>query len=59
MASVRSRTFVEIVQIPAKIFFQILADHPPIWRQMQEEVEKRQLLNHYYISGRSSQMISY
>ena len=59
MATVRSKSFVEIVQIPAKIFFQILADHPPIWRQMQEEVEKRQLLNHYFISGRSSQMISY
>ncbi len=59
MATVRSRTFVEIVQVPAKTFFQILADHPPIWRQMQEEVEKRQLLNHYFISGRSSQLISY
>ena len=59
MATVRSKTFVEIVQIPAKLFFQILADHPPIWRQMQEEVEKRQLLNHYFISGRSSQLISY
>ncbi len=59
MATVRSRTFVEIVQIPAKTFFQVLADHPPIWRKMQEVVEKRQLLNHYFISGRSSQQIPY
>ncbi len=59
MATVRTRGLVEIVQVPPKTFFQILADHPPIWRKMQEEVEKRQLLNHYVISGRSQNHISY
>lgn len=59
MATVRSRNLVEIVQVPPKTFFQILADHPPIWRKMQEEVEKRQLLNHFVISGRSQNHISY
>ena len=59
MATVRTRSIVEIVQVPPKTFFQILADHPPIWRKMQEEVEKRQLLNHFVISGRSQNHISF
>ncbi|MBN2725075.1 MAG: cyclic nucleotide-binding domain-containing protein [Deltaproteobacteria bacterium] len=59
MATVKSRELVELVQIPAKTFFQILADHPQVWRKMQEEVKKRELLDHYFISGRSSSPVTY
>ncbi|MBU1218817.1 cyclic nucleotide-binding domain-containing protein [Myxococcota bacterium] len=59
MATVKSKDVVELVQIPAKTFFQILADHPPVWRKMQEEVKKRELLDHYFISGNSTGPVTY
>jgi CRP-like cAMP-binding protein len=59
MATVRSVDVVELVQIPAKTFFEILAEHPPIWRRLQEEVSKRTLLDHYFISGRGSGKLSF
>ncbi|MBU1238295.1 cyclic nucleotide-binding domain-containing protein, partial [Myxococcota bacterium] len=59
MATVSSVDVVELVQIPAKSFFQILAEHPPIWRRLQEEVSKRVLLDHYFISGRGSGKLSF
>jgi CRP-like cAMP-binding protein len=59
MATVKTRDTVELMQIPAKLFFQILADHPPIWRRLQEEVKKRDLLDLFLISGRGSGNVSF
>ncbi|MDA3863817.1 MAG: cyclic nucleotide-binding domain-containing protein [Deltaproteobacteria bacterium] len=59
MATVKASKVVELVQIPAKTFFQILADHPQIWRHLKDEIEKRTLFDHYFITGKGSGSLSF
>ncbi|MGM0597619.1 MAG: cyclic nucleotide-binding domain-containing protein [Myxococcota bacterium] len=59
MATVKAIKVVELVQIPAKTFFQILADHPQIWRHLKDEIEKRTLFDHYFITGKGSGSLSF
>src|SRR5207245_6254387 len=52
-ASVRTRVATELVQLPARDFYHVMAAHPVVWQEIRREAARREAANAAVMTGRA------
>ena len=54
-ATVRALRTTEVVQLPARDFYDVLAAHPVLWEDLRAEAARREMMNFAILSGEARQ----
>jgi len=52
-ATVRARVATEVVQLPAREFYHVMAAHPVVWQEIRREAARREAANAALLTGRA------
>jgi CRP-like cAMP-binding protein len=52
-ATVRASALTEVVQVPARDFYQVMAAHPTVWQEIRREAARREARNAALLTGRA------